>query len=64
MISFLVRIFVLYIAGCFDPTEQACDGPGQRRDRLDRGAELLVKVLDRGERPVVEWKVDGFPGLR
>src|SRR5713226_3515850 len=37
---------------------------GRRRDWLDRRAELLVKLLNRGERLVVEGKADGLAGFR
>ena len=36
----------------------------ERRGQLDRQAKPLIEVLDRGERLVVEWKVDGLPRLR
>jgi len=36
----------------------------RRRDRLDRRAKLLVKLLNRGERLVVERKLDRLPGFR
>src|SRR3984893_11878230 len=36
----------------------------QRRDWLDRRAELPVKLLNRGERLVVEGKADGLTGFR
>src|SRR5713101_8666842 len=37
---------------------------GRRRDWLDRRAELLVELLNRGERLVVEGKADGLAGFR
>jgi hypothetical protein len=64
VISFLVRIFALYIAECFDPIEQACDGPRQRLRSARPGRGTSCKGLDCGERLAVEWKVDGLPGLR
>jgi peptidoglycan/LPS O-acetylase OafA/YrhL len=35
----------------------------ERRGPLDRHTKPLIEVLDRGERLVVEWKVDGLPGF-
>src|SRR6266436_3899682 len=51
----------LPLAGRGDPSTRTDSTQSQRA--LDRRAQLLVKLLDRRERLVVERKADGLPGF-